>query len=120
MPRKRAKKNTKKARRGSPLEASVQQQLDAAGLTGYRREGRLLAPRRFLFDFYWKDQRVALEVHGVYGYKSRHRTAKGFQADRVKMNLLQLDGWIILEAGTDHVKTGEFLEWVTAALEKRT
>jgi hypothetical protein len=36
------------------------------------------------------------------------------------MNLLQLDGWIILEAGTDHVKTGEFLEWVTAALDKRT
>lgn len=112
-------KHAAKARRGSQLEQSAALQLLGAGLGGYRREGYLLAPRRFRFDFYWPKEKVALEVHGVYGQKSRHRTAKGFQQDRVKMNLLQLEGWVVLEAGTDHVKTGEFLEWVRSALKSR-
>lgn len=94
-------------------------QLNLNGLGGYQREQHILPGRRFRFDFVWWDERVALEVHGVYGNKSRHRTSTGFQRDRAKMNLAQLDGWLVLEAGTDHVKSGEFLEWVREALAKR-
>lgn len=119
MPKKISSRALSKARGGSPLEQSAALQLLSAGLAGWKREGRLLAPRRFLVDFYWPKERVALEVHGVYGAKSRHRTAKGFQRDRVKMNLLQLDGWVVIEAGTDHIKSGEFLEWVRDALASR-
>ena len=84
------------------------------------REQRILAPRRFLFDFVWPAQKVALEVHGGQWSGGRHQTGTGFGRDRVKMNLAALDGWLVLEACTDHVKSGEFVEWVQRALEVRS
>lgn len=119
MPKKITRRALSKARGGSPLEQSAALQLLGAGLGGFKREGHLLAPRKFRVDFYWPKERVVLEVHGVYGAKSRHRTAKGFQRDRVKMNLLALEGWLVIEAGTDHIKSGEFVEWVSGALGSR-
>ena len=35
------------------------------------------------------------------------------------MNLAQLNGWLVIEATTSHVKSGEFIEWVDRALELR-
>ena len=90
-----------------------------AGVEKPVAEQCILPGRRFRFDRVWFDQRVALEIHGVYGKKSRHLTTKGFQEDRVKMNLAQLAGWLVIEAGTDHIKSGEFVSWVEEALESR-
>lgn len=104
---------------GSSLERDAALKMAAAGIDEPAREQHILPGRRFRFDFVWYPQRVTLEVHGIYGPKSRHRTAIGFQKDRVKMNLAQLQGWIVIEAGTDHIKTGEFVKWVQAALELR-
>ena len=104
---------------GSSLEKETVLKLAAAGIDGYSREQHILPGRRFRFDFAWYAEKVALEIHGVYGNKSRHRTSTGFQRDRVKMNLAQIAGWIVIEAGTDHVKSGEFLEWLEAALQNR-
>ena len=94
--------------------------MTAAGIGGFLAEQHIIPGRRFRFDFAWYEERVALEVHGVYGKKSRHRTAGGFQRDRVKMNLAQLEGWLVIEAGTDHIKSGEFIQWIKDALASRS
>ena len=104
---------------GSHLEARAKLLLTAAGLPEAKREARILAPRRFRFDFAWHKYKVALEVHGGQYTRGRHQTATGFAKDRVKMNLAQLAGWIVIEACTEHVKSGEFVEWVEAAIETR-
>jgi len=103
----------------SPLERDADLKIAAAGIDAPTHEQCILPGRRFRFDRVWYPERVALEIHGAYGAKSRHRTSQGFQRDRVKMNLAQIAGWIVIEAGTDHVKSGEFIEWVKDALESR-
>ena len=111
---KRAK--VRKRKGPSSLESMAALKMKARGVPKWETERRILAPRRFMFDFVWSKQRVTLEVHGVYGRKSRHLTPSGFQRDRVKMNLAQLAGWIVIEAGTDHIRSGEFVHWVIDAL----
>lgn len=83
---------------------------------GFSTEERLLYPRRFLFDFVWHEERVILEVHGGQWINGRHQTGYGFARDRVKMNLAQLEGWVVLEACTEHIKSGEYTRWVAKAL----
>lgn len=104
---------------GSSLEQEAVLKMAAAGITGYLREQWLVPGRRFAFDFSWARERVVLEVHGVYGKKSRHLNPKGFQNDREKMNLAQMQGWLVIEAGTDQIKKGEFIQWLQDALQLR-
>lgn len=103
----------------SSLEQLAASQLLAAGLGGFECEQHILRPRRFRFDYVWYEGKVVLEVHGVFGYKSRHLTAGGFMKDREKMNLAQLAGYIVIEAGTTQIKDGSFVPWVRDALALR-
>ena len=114
-------KKAKVSQRGpSSLEIQAGLLLRARGMSGFLREQKILAPRRFEFDFVWPTFKVTLEVHGgQYLKKGRHQTASGFARDRVKMNLAQLEGWLVIEACTDHVKSGEFTKWVADALSSR-
>lgn len=54
--------------------------------------------RRFRLDFAWVEHKVALETHGGTWARGRHVRGKGFRADCEKMNLAQLEGWIVLQA----------------------
>lgn len=92
----------------------------AAGVPSWLSEQRLLAPRRFCFDFAWPEHKVVLEVHGGQYMRGRHQSSMGFARDRVKMNLATLAGWLVIEACTEHVKSGEFVVWVKQALSLRT
>lgn len=115
MPRRAPRQSNRK----SKLEGLAEAQLRAAGIGGWVREARLLAPRRFLFDFAWPSEKVVLEIHGGQWTGGRHQTGWGFARDRVKMNLLALRGWLVIEACTDHVNSGEFIDWVKLALSSR-
>ena len=103
----------------SSLEQLAASQLLAAGLGGFECEQHILRPRRFRFDIVWLEEKVVLEVHGVFGYKNRHLTAGGFMKDREKMALAQLAGYIVIEAGTTQIKDGSFVPWVRDALALR-
>ncbi|MBC7808850.1 MAG: hypothetical protein H7145_22175 [Akkermansiaceae bacterium] len=50
----------------------------APGLPAPERECHFARPRRWRADFAWTDQRVLVEIEGIYGAKSRHHTATGY------------------------------------------
>ena len=39
--------------------------------------------------------------------------------DKVKMNSAQLLGWVVIEATTAQVKSGDMLVWISKAIAKR-
>lgn len=81
------------------------------------REAKLIEDRRFRFDFYWPDARLALEIHGGTRSNGRHVRHLGFSNDREKMNLAVIQGFRVLEVTGEQVKTGKALDWVKKALD---
>lgn len=75
--------------------------------------------RKWRFDYAWADLKIALEIHGGVFTNGRHVRGKGFTEDKVKMNSAQLLGWIVIEATTEHVKSGQMLAWITEAIKLR-
>lgn len=75
--------------------------------------------RKFRADFAWPAQRVILEVHGAFGaggHAGGHRGIAGWRRDLEKLSLCAAHGWRVVCADSKHVKSGEALEWVKAAL----
>lgn len=82
-------------------------------------EHRFHPKRRWRFDFADIDLKVAVEVHGGTFSGGRHTRGVGFEKDREKMNTAQLMGWLVIEATSNQVKSGEALTWLKEALEQR-
>lgn len=96
-------------------------QLRGAGIGGWEREVRFLSKRKFAFDFAWRKERVAVEVHGqVYdgAGAGRHNRAQGFTNDREKMRYAALSGWWVLEFTGAEVQRGVCVDWIAAMLKK--
>ena len=99
------------------LEQEVQ--LHLTGLPEYTKEHVFHPTRKWRLDYAWPELKVALEIHGGVFTNGRHNRGKGFTEDKVKMNSAQLLGWIVIEATTAQVKSGDMLNWVTAAIDQR-
>ena len=52
---------------------------------------------------------VALELHGAVYRQGGHTRGKGFEDDREKMNEGQLLGWLVIEASTGQLESGQAL-----------
>lgn len=76
--------------------------------------------RRWRLDFAWPDSMIALEVHGGVHSGGRHTRGKGFVGDRAKMNEAALLGWIVIEATTEQIKSGQARSWLTRAFQTTT
>lgn len=74
--------------------------LRAAGVPEPVAEHRFAPPRRWAFDFAWPDQKLAVEIEGIFYHagqgKSRHQGGKGYEADCAKYNAAVLAGWRVL------------------------
>jgi hypothetical protein len=73
-------------------------------------EYRFAPPRRWLFDFAWPAQKVALEVEGGVWSKGRHTRPKGFLGDMEKYNAAAIDGWRLLRVTPEQIQSGEVYE----------
>ena len=104
----------------SALENIMALHIRAAKLPEPEREVRFHPQRRWRFDFAWPARRVALEVEGGTWGKSRHTTGSGFRDDCEKYAAAVLLGWRVLRVTSDHVKSGEALQWVEAAMKLDT
>ncbi len=104
------------APRGSRLELALLLQCKAAGLPDPAREVALLEGRRFRADFVWREARLVVEVQGGTYVRGRHSRPRGQRADCEKLNLLQLDGWRVLQVTRDQIANGQALGWICAAL----
>jgi very-short-patch-repair endonuclease len=100
----------------SALEDRLLAQVKAAGLPVPERELRVLAGRRFRIDFAWPAARLAVEVDGGAFVGGRHTRGIGFTQDAEKSNLLALEGWRVLHVTAPHVRSGQALAWIRAAL----
>ena len=108
------------AKKPSPLEDLLIDQLKAHGIHGAERE--CSAPwshtkRRFSGDICFPQERLRIEVNGG-GQGGRHMSIGGYSRDRVKANLAVLNGWRVLEVTSQQVKDGSARNWIATALGK--
>lgn len=100
----------------SRLEDELVWQIQAAKLPAPVRELRFAPPRRFRFDLAWVDQRLACEVQGGVHSGGRHVRGVGAESDAEKLTLAVLAGYRCLVVTAKHIKSGQALTWIEAAL----
>lgn len=105
-------------------EDALERQLETSGLPRWVREYRFLEERRYRFDFAWPGYLVGVEVQGgiwmrpTAGGQRRGAHGGGVAAirDAEKQSLAAVAGWRVLHVTPEHVRSGEALAWVEAAL----
>jgi|SRR5579872_4360022 len=100
----------------SDLEELLAYQLKAVGIK-YEREYRFHPTRRWRFDFCWPAKFMAAEIEGGGFVQGRHTRGMGLQGDCEKYNAAALLGYRILRFTGKHVKSGEALKIIEAALK---
>ncbi len=106
-------KSPRKGGTGSGLEDLLLAQIRAVGLPEPARQAKLLPDRKFLWDFAWKDHRLAVEVQGgVFLPKSGHNTGTGITRDCEKLCLIVVEGWRCLLVTGAQVRSGAALTWI--------
>lgn len=64
-------------------------------------------PRRWRFDYSWRDQRIAVEIEGAVWVGGRHTRGSGFIRDMEKYNTAGKLGWRIFRFTPQQLKKGE-------------
>lgn len=68
-------------------------------------EQRLVPGRRFSCDLVWPSHKLVVEVQGgIWQVRGGHTGGVGQRDDMEKMNLLQLEGWMVLQVTPEQVK----------------
>lgn len=82
------------------------EQIKVEGLPAPELEVRFDAVRKWRFDMAWNDRRIGLEVEGGVYTAGRHVRGQGYEADAIKYNQAQLQGWKVLRYSTGQVSKG--------------
>jgi hypothetical protein len=77
----------------------------------------ILPPRRWRFDWCWRERRLALEVEGGVWRGGRHTNPIGFIKDIEKYNAAALAGWTVLRCTPQMIDSGEIIPLLEAALK---
>lgn len=107
---------------GSRLEELFYVSMVGANLHhGCQREYVYAPPRKFRADFAWPDQRLLVEIQGgIWTARSGHSGGSGITRDIDRGNVATLAGWRVLRFGPTHIRSGEALRLVAAALGETT
>ena len=79
-------------------------------------EYRFWPERRFMFDFAWPVQGIALESEGGVWSGGRHTSGAGFKRDCTKYNEAALRGWTVLRVLSSELCTEETISLVKRAM----
>lgn len=101
----------------SSLERLFRIQLNANNIEGFVQEKIFHLTRRWRFDFAWPEIKLAVEIQGGTWSKGRHARGSGIKGDCEKYSQAAILGWRIIFATSEHVRSGEALQWVRLALE---
>ena len=96
----KAKARKKSKKEESPIEEKLNSALSEEFPGKFERELKFHPARRFRLDFAFTSLKIAIEVDG---YRSHGLSLSGFKRDRVKRNLLAVDGWIVLSFYADQI-----------------
>jgi len=91
-------------------------QLKASKLPLPVREFRFHAVRKFRFDCAWPERMLATELSGGEWINGMHNRGTGLARDYTKLNLAQLDGWVVLQFTGNQVKDGSALAQLAKVL----
>ncbi len=99
--------------------------LERAGLGGFDREVRFTLKRRWKLDFFWRRERVGLEVEGLNRWArqgehpGQHRSVEGFTDNCLKYSEAAISGVLLVRCTTEQVEDGTMVDLVRRALEAR-
>lgn len=96
--------------------------MNSALTRGYQREVRFDPKRKWRFDFAWPKSLVAVEIHGMASFATGHRVGNAHEKDYEKMNMAQLQGWLVLQFSGRQVmnESAECLDLLRKALALRS
>lgn len=103
----------------SPLEALLALRLRAEEFPEWVEEYQFHPKRKWAMDFAWPQWKIAIETEGGVWIQGRHSRGKGFIEDCVKYAEAALDGWIVLRCTTEHIDSGEIVDWLRRAIAMR-
>jgi very-short-patch-repair endonuclease len=105
----------------SDLERALLTQIRMFNLPKPVAEFYAIPGRRFRFDFCWEEERLLCEIQGGIWMKNRsgHSSGTGINRDTEKANLAVLAGWRVLAFTGDQIKSGQAIQWLKQALEKK-
>jgi len=106
----------------SHLERDLYLLMKGEGMTeGLDREHKFHPTRRWRLDFAWPDVKIAVEVHGGIWLPDRggHTSGSGRMRDMEKLNEATMHGWLVLEVASNHIRSGEAIEWIKRLFLKR-
>lgn len=92
----------------------------ANGLPMPTTEYRFHPSRRWMFDYAWPKESVALEQEGGVWTRGRHTRGSGFLRDVEKYNAAAVLGWRLLRVTPDTLQTAETITMLRAALAHPT
>lgn len=66
-------------------------------------------PRKFRFDFAWRQRKIAIEVDGgIYARRPSHHSLRGILRDMEKQNLATMLGWRVLRYTPQQIEAGHW------------
>ena len=99
-------------------EADMLRAIPAVGLPEPVHQHRFHPTRKWVFDFAYLRQKIAVECDGGTWSKGRHVRGQGFEDDCVKLNEAALLGWLVLRFTTEMITDGRAVEFVERALRE--
>ena len=90
--------------------------LERAGLGGFEREVRFTLKRKWKLDFFWRAERVGLEVEGLNRFAAhpgQHRSVEGFSDNCIKYSEAAIANVMLIRVTTAHVEDGATAEECT-------
>ena len=96
---------------GSYLEHSFEMWLQSEGITGFEREFTFAPPRKWRFDFAWRQQQVAVEIDGLRRSGGSHQKIAGVLNDCEKYEAALAAGWIVYRVPGPWVATKRRNVW---------
>lgn len=76
--------------------------------------------RKWLFDFAWPEQKVALEIEGGAWTGGRHTRGKGYESDCAKYSEAAVLGWKVLRVTTGMLERGACWPWLDKTIGKES
>jgi very-short-patch-repair endonuclease len=102
----------------SDLEELLFQHIKLVGLPEPEREYRFAPPRRYRADFAYPEQKILVEVQGGIYTRGAHSRGTGLERDYEKINLAQLNGFMVFQFSRKMIESGEAITVLEKALKE--
>ena len=102
----------------SDLEELLFQHIKLVGLPLPEREYRFAPPRRYRADFAYPERKILVEVQGGIYTRGAHSRGTGLERDYEKINLAQLNGFMVFQFSRKMIESGEAITVLEKALKE--